>query len=1242
MARHTAGHFSHFFSMKFSLLRKKRLRAVAPFLAAFFVAASSQVQAAPNFKNTTARPLHFQPEGHSFVVENGREFFNRPLYGGNTAFRADVGDKPEISFYMPGRGGNLRFGIRVAGGQKWLHEAQNVVARYVPGSMLYEIRDPLLGNGALHLAVQVMNEAEGVVVRLEKRGTTAPVEVVWAYGGANGERHARNGDIGTDRVPMSQYFQLKPDFARGSVFSLQNNGFTLKTPRNDVVGLASGAATWALADATKWASLGDLLASSTSTSPELPVVVGRANLAAGQPFYLGLERLGGGTEATTPTIAASYKSQDLARVFDAAEAHRREIAEKVIVETPDPYINAAVAALCVAADAVWDTREKAFMHGGVAWRNKLLGWRGAYSGDELGYPQRTRDHLMNWFPRQNVKPITTDLVSAKVPGDAAFNFARNEGPLHSNGDLSNSHYDMNMPVIDILFRHFLWTGDLDYAREVWPVIERHLAWERRLFRRPFGPQNLPLYEAYAAIWASDDLQYHGGGATHSTAYNLYHNRMAARMAKLLAQEATPYEREAELISRALKSELWLPQHGWYGEWKDLLGQQKVHPNAALWTFYHTVDSEAATPLEAWQMTRFIDTQIPRIPIHGPNVPAEGLFTLPTTTWMPYTWSTNNVVMGEAAHTSLSYWQSGRDETAFKLFKGLLLDSMYLGLCPGNVGMATYFDMARNESQRDFADGVGTTSRTLIEGLFGVHPDALAGQLTLRPGFPASWNRASLKHANLDFSFVCVGLRDSYSIAPKWAKPMALRLRLAAPRDGIASVTVNGKAVKWRAMDDAVGTPRIEIQSPAAPKFEVVINWKGAAPATATTPAVVAQNSEMRAGSGAAKILQISDPQKALSGLKTGANSLRGLAGGLLGHRTMFAHVKQGEMTWWQPLQFEIRPAYEIIEGENQDSSGLRFAVRNNTRTPLKRNVMLRAGQRVLPISLQVPAMGQSSEISVPSAGLLPGTSAVEIGLNSRQIVRGTVTNWKIAPPPRGGLMWENVDLTTILNDRVSQIFKNEYLTPRSPYVSLAIPKQGIGSWPSWNKVFEVDDSGLRAISAQNGGKITLPQGVPFGTPSAPDARNIAFTSQWDNYPRGVEVPLSGSASHLYLLMAGSTNPMQSRFDNGEVIVTYSDGTTERLALENPTNWWPIEQDYKIDDFAFRRPQQVPPRVDLATGTVRVPDIAAFKGQGGVIPGGAATVLDLPLQTGKTLKSLRVNALANEVIIGLMSATLARP
>ena len=113
------------------------------------------------------------------------------------------------------------------------------------------------------------------------------------------------------------------------------------------------------------------------------------------------------------------------------------------------------------------------------------------------------------------------------------------------------------------------------------------------------------------------------------------------------------------------------------------------------------------------------------------------------------------------------------------------------------------------------------------------------------------------------------------------------------------------------------------------------------------------------------------------------------------------------------------------------------------------------------------------------------------------------------------------------------------------------------------------------------------------------------------------------------------------FDNGEVIVTCTDGSTARLALHNPANWWPIEQDYFIDDFQFRRPEPVPPRVNLKTGEVRILDVREFKGRGGVVPGGAATVLELALDPAKELQSLTVRALANEVVVGLMAATLER-
>jgi hypothetical protein len=109
-----------------------------------------------------------------------------------------------------------------------------------------------------------------------------------------------------------------------------------------------------------------------------------------------------------------------------------------------------------------------------------------------------------------------------------------------------------------------------------------------------------------------------------------------------------------------------------------------------------------------------------------------------------------------------------------------------------------------------------------------------------------------------------------------------------------------------------------------------------------------------------------------------------------------------------------------------------------------------------------------------------------------------------------------------------------------------------------------------------------------------------------------------------------------------LVVTYTDGSSARLALRNPETWWPIEQDYFIDDYQFPLDGPLPPRVDLKTGNIRLLNLATFKGKGREVPGGAATVLDLELDPAKQLQSLTVRTLANDVVIGLMSATLERP
>jgi len=111
------------------------------------------------------------------------------------------------------------------------------------------------------------------------------------------------------------------------------------------------------------------------------------------------------------------------------------------------------------------------MHGAVAWRARLLGWRGAYALDALGWHDRMRRHLDYWTAQQNTSPVVPGSLFKPDPGS---NLSRSENAIHSNGDMSKNHYDMNLVFVDGLLRHLLWTGDVEFAKKVWPVIERHL------------------------------------------------------------------------------------------------------------------------------------------------------------------------------------------------------------------------------------------------------------------------------------------------------------------------------------------------------------------------------------------------------------------------------------------------------------------------------------------------------------------------------------------------------------------------------------------------------------------------------------------------------------------------------------------------------------------------------------------------------------------------------------------------
>ena len=1042
-------------------------------------------------KRGTARTLQYYPEGDDFVCINGKNRFTRALYGSWSPFRLETSDRPVFAAYDKRNSKHIRFLLQGRGLSFALDSIEFCEARYTAGRRTYLLRDTAWGKGTITVSVLAFPDSDGAIWKFSARDLADDMILRCFISEIRAKKLSRNGDMGADPPGCFE-------------------------------------------------------------APEHPEMQKEYDLALTDEAYLVLENLD----------LKLVSTDEGRRLYGKAEEARKALASRIRFSTPDPYFNTLGGTLAVAADGIWDG--EVWLHGAVGWRMPLSGWRAAYTGDALGWHDRARKHFDAYAASQVINVPNTIPHPAQ---DSALHLARSVKkwgtPQYSNGYICRNprrnnqmhHYDMNLCYIDELLWHFNWTGDLEYARQMWPVITRHLAWEKL----NYDPDNDGLYDAYACIWASDALYYNSGAVTHSSAYNYRANKMAAEIVGKIGEDAEPYQKEADRILKAMNKRLWLADKGHWAEFQDFMGHKRLHESAGVWTIYHALDSETADPFQAYQATRYVDTQIPHIPVAGKGLKDEGYATISTTNWLPYSWSINNVAFAEVMHTALAYFQAGRADEGYKLLKSSVLDGMYLGDSPGNFGQISFYDAARGECYRDFGDPVGVASRVLIQGVYGILPDAMNGRLLIRPGFPSDWDKASLKTPDVSYSFLREKDTDTYQICQRFGKPLEIGLQVKAIREQVASVEVNGKKTVWSFVEAASGHPELLVKVPDVKNAEVIIRWKGKFLQT-----LAAEELEVDAGGQillrapqGTELCEVYDPQHLLVSTKVERNSYNTNMKKGEGHHTFFVRTRQGNMNWWQPVNVFIRslPAAAREDFAGVDSSACRM-----------------------------------------------------------------------------------VNMDQYLNDSVTSIFREQYFSPRSPYTTLQLPVQGIGEWCHPLLSASIDDSGLRNLVRNNRFDTSL--GVPFRLMKK--GNNIAFTSLWDNYPDSICIPLAGKASHAYLLLAGSTNHMQCHIANGVLKVRYSDGTSTEMTLTNPDNWCPIEQDFYVDGKAFVLSEPRPYRLHLKTGKVSR-DLGKELGITGVygreIEGGAGVLLDMPLDAEKTLESLTLETVANDVVIGLMGITL---
>ena len=203
-----------------------------------------------------------------------------------------------------------------------------------------------------------------------------------------------------------------------------------------------------------------------------------------------------------------------------------------------------------------------------------------------------------------------------------------------------------------------------------------------------------------------------------------------------------------------------------------------------------------------------------------------------------------------------------------------------------------------------------------------------------------------------------------------------------------------------------------------------------------------------------------------------------------------------------------------------------------------------------------------------------------------------------------------VDISMFFNCNAKELHQQEYLSPRPVGYSIGVFSNGRYAW-EWNhrghNMVYVDDSMLRAAN----GLIHTASGIPFLTPQ--EKENLACVSLWDNFPTNMTIPLSGKGQELAILFISTTNAMQTAVENARITLLYADGSEEAVSLTYPVN---------IDDWLV-------PSLQKENETFYFSDY------------NHGTVQRIRLDADRELLGVKFEAVANEVILGVMGISISR-
>ncbi len=1076
--------------------------------------------------------------GDAIVARNGPRYHNRPLYCNHMPAFVLAGDRPHLRLARdPYVYGCFMLAYLRDGKAVWLHEAQERSSFYRPGRMEWRISDPLCPGVQIVLETVPLAREAGAAVRLRVEGANKDDQVLFAFGGATRRPNPAQPNIAWSLDPRGnpalQTRGFVPEDCTDNVVRIDDDLFKIQPPAYEpaanlplhtVAGRCSEPATLIVADAATWRNPTRLTA---ATDHKLPLACGTVHLQAGaNEIFWAIEAFVG------EQVADRTRLSNPRQAYQAGLERVETIGRQVLVDTPDPRLNAAVAAVCHAIDGAF--YPPIYVHGGMLWNVPFPGWRTLYGPTAFGWHENVKEQAKFYLANQE-----TDDSRRKPHAEPSLGYGQQaaDSRFYGKGRIKphNSFYNFQSQLFDMLIHAWRWTGDAELENLLRPALEMHLQWQQECF----DPDNDGLYESYINTWPTDSVWYAGGAGAEETAYAYTGHLAAASLAARAGDEAgaEKHSLQAGKIAKAFQERFWIPRKGYVGAYIEQTGHKRLHDDSWLYSIFLPIDAGLLSHPQSAQALHYTEWGLQRdkMPLGGERCW--------TSNWVPSVWSTRVLYPGDNYHLALAYFHAGLPEQGWTLLKGALFEAAYNGPVPGCPAISI--------GGTDFTDCTSMCARAVVEGLFGYKPRYDDQIAKIQPEFPLDWDHASIHTPDFSLDFKRTEGTDTYRV--KLAKPA--RINLLAPLIGeLVSMQVDGQAVQ---VEPLTGFDRNLVGKMTAGKSEAefVIRWKDRIPPAApqVINATVGQAITLAAPHG--KIVQVEDSQQVLRD----------------------ARIEDGAVV----AQVADNPGHHMVLAVTETSPG---------------------AKQFHPFKLHV------SEPKTETTG-------------SGQAVREIPSSAK----------WDCIDLAGSFNGDIRTIYKQQYLSPRPDTCSVRIGSDGYSPWTFyyWNiKPPEIDLSNVPGMLKD--GRIACPQGVPFfwareaGVQDARPPKNIAFTSQWDNWPRSVSVPVGKQADAVWFLVCGTTNPMQTRIANGVIRLVYADGTADSLELIPPLNFWSLcplrgaDYDYKLD--AFCLPAQPPATVQLGNNC-------------------RAMLLNRRLKPGVTLERVELETLSPEVIIGLMGVTL---